>query len=61
MTEQEKIEFEMIIREKVAEERRAAKRAWRQKNPDKVKKHNEAYYLKKAKMIMAKSEEGQHD
>lgn len=61
MTEQEKIEFEKIIRERIAEERRAAKRAWRQKNPDKVKKHNETYYLKKAKMIMEQSEEGQHD
>lgn len=44
MTEQEKLAFELEIREKIAEEKRAKQReymkAWRKKNSEYVKKYD---------------------
>ena len=47
MTEQEKVDFEKAIREKIIMERRAYKAEWRRKNKDSVKRSNEKYYAKK--------------
>ena len=47
MTEQEKIDFEKAIRQKVLMEQRAYKKEWRAKNKDKVKESNRKYYEKK--------------
>ena len=47
MTEQEKIEFEKEIRQKVLMERRAAKAEWRRKNKESIKRSNQKYYAKK--------------
>ena len=44
MTEQELIDFERAIREKVKMENRARKKEWRDKNRDTVKEHNRKYY-----------------
>lgn len=40
MTEQEKIEFEKEIRQKVLMERRAAKAEWRKNNKESIRKSN---------------------
>ncbi len=47
MTEQEKLEFEKEIRQKVLMERRAAKAEWRRKNKESIKRSNQKYYAKK--------------
>ena len=47
MSEQEKADFERAIREQVRMEHRAYKKEWRDKNKDKVKKHNRTYYEKR--------------
>lgn len=47
MTEQEKIEFEKEIRQKVLMERRAAKAEWRKNNKESIRKSNQKYYRKK--------------
>ncbi len=47
MTEQEKKEFEAEIRAKVAEEHRAYKAAWREKNREHIRQYNRIYNAKK--------------
>lgn len=47
MTEQEKIEFEKEIRQKVLMEQRAAKAEWRKNNKESIRKSNQKYYRKK--------------
>ena len=47
MTEQEKIEFEKEIRQKVLMEQRAAKAEWRKHNKESIRKSNQKYYAKK--------------
>lgn len=47
MTEQEKLEFEKEIRQKVLMERRAAKAEWRRQNKESIKRSNQKYYAKK--------------
>lgn len=57
MTEQEKLAFELEIREKIAEEKRAKQReymkAWRKKNSEYVKKYDRA---RRARMKMCSKE-----
>lgn len=36
------------VREEMLAAQRAYKKEWRKRNPDKVRKHNETYWLKKA-------------
>lgn len=47
MTELEKASFEREIRAKVAEERRAYKAAWREKNREHINEYNRMYRLRK--------------
>ena len=56
--EREKIKAEVAaeLREDALKRRRAYKAEWRRKNPDKIKKSNERYYIKKAAQIMAERE-----
>lgn len=50
MTEQEKYAFEKEIRKKIAEEKRAAQRAykaeWREKNREHIRQYNKVYRVK---------------
>ena len=46
MTEQERIEFEKEIREKIKQEARERKAEWRRRNPESVKRSNRRYYEK---------------
>ncbi len=57
MTEQEKEAMREEILREIREERRKYKAEWRKKNPDKVKAHNERYWLKKAEALMKKEGE----
>ena len=50
MTEQEKIQFEKEIREKIKQEARERKAEWRRKNPESVRKSNAKYYEKRKKV-----------
>lgn len=56
--EREKIKAEVAaeLREDALKRSRAYNAEWRRKNPDKIKKSNERYYLKKAAQIMAERE-----
>lgn len=50
MTEQERTAFEKEIRDKIAEEKRAAQRAykakWREKNREHIRQYNKVYRVK---------------
>lgn len=56
MTEQEKIEFEKEIRQRILMERRAAKSEWRRNHKENIKRSNQKY---RAKLKAAK--EGKQD
>ena len=43
MTDQEKIDFEKEIRQKILMERRAAKAEWRRKNKESIRRSNLKY------------------
>lgn len=64
MTEQEKLAFELEIREKIAEEKRVKQReymkAWRKKNSEYVKKYDRARRARK-KMCKEVSNDEQRD
>lgn len=47
MTELEKVNFEKEIRAKVADERRAYKAEWREKNREHINQYNRMYRLRK--------------
>lgn len=47
MTDQEKIDFEKEIRQKILMERRAAKAEWRRKNKESILRSNLKYRAKK--------------
>ena len=50
-------QIEKEIREEIKAKQREYKKEWRAKNPDKVRKHNENYILRKAVAIAAEREE----
>ena len=47
ISEKEKKEIEKAVLERIAAERRAYKKAWREKNPESIKRSNDKYYAKK--------------
>ena len=47
ISEKEKQEIEKAVLERIAAERRAYKKAWREKNRESVKRSNDKYYAKK--------------
>ena len=48
----------MTLEETAAQKRREYYRAWRQKNPDKVREKNRRYWLKKAQEAMESEKKG---
>lgn len=47
MTEQEKKDFEQEVRARIAEEQRAYKAAWREKNRGHIRQYNKTYRIRK--------------
>ncbi len=56
MDERENLKKE--VREEMLAAQRAYKKQWRKNNPDKVRKHNETYWLKKAAEMKGAVENG---